>query len=393
MSKPDKHKPLSPEELFQMLDKQSDTGNAFDDMDDFEKEALEGFAANVSTEKAKMLTEEVNTAISEKVTSTGSTTKNKIIWFSAAASIILIIMISVFFFNQSKHNTANDLALNEVSEDSKPPENIESQKQDETATDVESQKKESVVKEPLSDQVVSRNKVAETGLSSQVVTGKTMPLAITKTEATPLEMTASDETLKEKDANTILAEQQTVVLADKTGVKDKEKSNSENEKSEVNKFYNIDTNTQPNSNNVAQGTAVNNDDVLNAREVRKEDAKKSSEEKAAAEKSTKTVASASVAKKEISNAFYPGGELAIKEFVLTYLKEKSITKPIVGKYKIKGTVNTKGNLSVITITQISREYCECATLIKEALNTMKTWTPASTGEKSVNSSVEFTLIF
>lgn len=389
MSKPDKHKPLSPEKLFQLLDNQPSTGNTFEDMDDFEKEALEGFAANVSSEKAKILTEEVNAAISEKVTSTGSTTKNKIIWFSAAASIILIVMISVFFLNQSKHNPANDLALNEVREDSKPLENTESQKQVETAPMMELQKQESLIKEPLSDQVVSRNKVAETGLSSQVVTGKTMPLAITKTEATPLEMMASDETLKEKDANTILTEQQTVVLADKSVAKDKEKSNSENEKQDVNKFYNIDTNTQPNSNNVAQGTAVTNDDGFKAGEV----AKKSSEEKAAAEKSTKTVASASVAKKEISNAFYLGGELAIKEFVLTYLKEKSITKPIVGKYTIKGTVNAKGSLSVITITQISSEYCECGALIKEALNTMKTWTPASNEEKPVNSIVEFTLIF
>ena len=68
MSNPNKHKPLSSEELFRMLEKQSSAETNLDDMDDFEKEALEGFSAYSTPEKAKALTEELNMAISKKVT-------------------------------------------------------------------------------------------------------------------------------------------------------------------------------------------------------------------------------------------------------------------------------------------------------------------------------------
>ena len=98
MSNPDKHKPLSAEELFKLLDNTSNKLNDFDEMDDFEKEALEGFSAHSDVQKAKALTDELNLVISKKASESGKGgTKNKVIWFSAAASIVLIFIVSIFF--------------------------------------------------------------------------------------------------------------------------------------------------------------------------------------------------------------------------------------------------------------------------------------------------------
>ena len=67
MSNPDKHKPLSPEELFKLLDDTSNNASDFDELDDFEKEALEGFSAHSNSQMAKEITDELNIAISKKV--------------------------------------------------------------------------------------------------------------------------------------------------------------------------------------------------------------------------------------------------------------------------------------------------------------------------------------
>jgi len=67
VNNPNKHKPLSSEELFQLLDKQANNETDFDSLDDFEKDALEGFSAFSTPETAKALTEELNMAISKKV--------------------------------------------------------------------------------------------------------------------------------------------------------------------------------------------------------------------------------------------------------------------------------------------------------------------------------------
>jgi hypothetical protein len=94
-----------------------------------------------------------------------------------------------------------------------------------------------------------------------------------------------------------------------------------------------------------------------------------------------------------NSAYYTGNELAIKEFVLTYLKLKLIDVPIIGNYKIVGTIDEKGGLKVTSITQISKEHCNCTGQIKEALNTMKKWNPAIQNGKAIQSIIEFMLMF
>ena len=71
MKNQDKHKPLSSDELIKLLDEPSNSEINFDDMDDFEKDALEGFSMHSTPQKAEALIQEINSSISEKVTTSG----------------------------------------------------------------------------------------------------------------------------------------------------------------------------------------------------------------------------------------------------------------------------------------------------------------------------------
>ena len=62
-----KHTPLTAEELVKLLDIHANNETDLTELDDFEKEALEGFSAHTSAETAKDLMNEVQSDISKKV--------------------------------------------------------------------------------------------------------------------------------------------------------------------------------------------------------------------------------------------------------------------------------------------------------------------------------------
>ncbi len=400
MSNPDKHKPLSAEELFKLLENKSDKATDFEDMDDFEKDALEGFTNHSDPQKAKELSEELNLKISKRVEQTGKGgAKNKIIWFSAAASIALIILVSIFFFNQSKQDLENNLALQEVTEDNKPSATEEQNAALETVTKnndniiVEGNKEQETSK----SQGVLNTKNAEKVTSSGLITEPSVAVFENKLSSLSGETGAKDESKSRTENDLDVLQKQAVVLTDKTDVKKKEKSSVEQE---------IISDGNATDQNVAAATSANEEADKLAYEADNSKKTKSieqtSKEKAANDKSiansaaTARISSApsSVSTSgEINNPYYTGSELAIKDFVLFYLKSKQITKPIIGRYKIIGKVNVKGELSVSEIKQISLEDCKCTELIKEALNTMNKWHPAIQNGKLIESNVEFTLMF
>ena len=390
MNNPNKHKPLSSEELFQLLDKSSNAEINFDGMDDFEKEALEGFSANVTTEKARALTEELNIAISKKATEEKGGQKNRVIWFSAAASIVLIIIVSVFFFNQTKQESNSNLALNESKEITPAPSVIESQNPVETDVNSNSVAGESKTTNTRNAEDVSVVKDAEMGPGT-----KQMPLQSENqiSSANSGLTDVSKENLKNrKEGSVDELNMPSVALAKNTESKQKDKGYVNREEAEMNKSMALESKPVSDANAIAQGTATNKADG-DYRVAKNEATKKASKEKVAAEKSVAitsanqdAVPAYASAKEQLNLAYYTGGEVAIKDFVLNYLKEHAATITIKGKYKITGSVNAKGELKVISITQISKEYCEgCSDRIKEALNTMKNWNSSSIAE--------FTLIF
>jgi hypothetical protein len=392
---PNKHKPLSSEELFQLLDKQSNTETNFDGMDDFEREALEGFTENVSSEKAKTLTQEVNAAISKKVSEGNGGQKNKIIWFSAAASIVLIIIVSVFFLNQSKEES--NIALNETPhKEIINPEVLPTQE-----PTVASEEKIETKSANAISQEVTKNQTQQPIEVKEVESGAKGPAfykeALAENKPTYGGVTKGTKDISDLESSKNLnesdeAKQQTLALKDKITVSKEEEVNRE----ETEKANDV---TTISANGYAQQANQKADmDSKNAERLSKEKAKKSVSDDANTNglvtvSKTSPAVSASSEQTQLKAAYYNGGESAIKEYVVTYFKTKQLNSSIIGKYKVKGIVDEKGNLKVNSIVIISNEDVDFTENIKKALNSMKNWNPAMSEGKASPASVEFTLQF
>lgn len=421
MSNPDKHKPLSAEELFKLLDNTSNKSNDFDELDDFEKEALEGFSAHSDAQKAKALTDELNLAISKKAAETNNGgTKNKVIWFSAAASIVLIIMMSVFFLNQTKEDSSTNIALNELKEAKAPEPTIVESVTIESTNTISETKGAVQVDEPaqkisLNDKEVDFNKNAEgeslAGAMSPVET--TVPSAEYRAENKPALVLAEKEAKNRNDLDMDDLKKQGDIVSDNLEAKKKEKATISQEQAREESLASQTLNTV-----VLSNSAANNNNVTKEEDgYYKADADKTVATKKSFEKAKvlKPVASsydksnsatettsgkaAAVPSSVVvggnlsSNAYYLGSELAIRDYVLEFLAKKSSSVIVIGKYKVTGNVSVKGELSVITIIQIGNENCHCTEQIKEALNSMNKWNSALENGKKVSSNVEFTIAF
>jgi hypothetical protein len=410
VSNTDKHKPLSAEELFKLLDNTSNKASDFDELDDFEKEALEGFSAHSDAQKAKALTDDLNFAISKKASeSNKGAAKNKIIWFSAAASIVFIFMVSIFFLNQSEEDSATNLALNELNKDetvaaplfeeSKPLETI-----NENTTSVSDENKNAVQTQlKLQETIVSGNTTSERASGAA---------SARETKVNSIDVLAKDESKARSERDDRDQEKLSEGLADKVDVKKKEKISLEQEQTNSDLQVKQNVVTLSSSELAENAKGVQEEDSYNKADSDRLAAAKKSVEKEKAAKpvsssydksnavtetaSGKTAAvpsSAVVGGNSISNAYYLGSELAIRDYVLEFLARKSGSVIITGKYKITGNVSAKGELNVVTINQISSENCHCIEQIKEALNAMIKWNPAVEDGKKVSSKVDFILSF
>lgn len=375
----DKHKPLSSDELIKLLDDQSDKVINFDDMDDFEKDALEGFSMHSTPQKVETLIQEINSSISEKVTNSGSSTKNKIIWFSSAASIVLVVMISIFFFNQSKNES--NLALNDNSKEEYKTPTAPVPSETEVVTEQNNE-----IKTPNNSVItISKNTTSKPLEEKSLETAANGPAyGGVIGEANKVSKSAKGNLFSDGDQN----------QEQKNGLTD----NFDDQKKEI---LASSESVAANDVSIAQkSTTVPSATGYSKDSNRKEDAEKIVKEESNKEKAKKysnenvdelsTVSkSAPVALSENKinqSAYYAGGETTIKDYVIKYLKEHALGITIKGKYKVIGSVNAKGDLKVNSITQISKEYCAgCSDKIKEALNTMKNWDSTSV--------VEFTLDF
>ena len=389
MKHQDKHKhPLSSEELFQWLDHPSNSEMNFDDMDDFEKEALEGYTSLANSEKAKTLVEEVNASISKKVTEQKGGQKHKIVWFSAAASIVLVVMISIFFFNKAKQSSDSNLAINEnketVTEGQKLQEFINPSNAD--SKEIESDKVEKLEEVINSKNVLSESETKNNSSSASTLSqNKSMtPVAGLTDESKDYFKNRKEESLDELNA-------QSIAIDKKAELKQKEKISSNNDKIEIDKASVVlESKSLSNGNSVSQVEYTSKADG-DYKVTKNEESQNGTKEIAASEKMMATTVNKASAPATSNNQVqsnitsFSGGESAIKEYVLNYLKEHSQNSSMKGKYKVLGKVNAKGELKVDTITQISKEYCEgCSDKIKEALNTMKNWNASSVAEFTLN---------
>lgn len=426
MSNPDKHKPLSAEELFKLLDKPSNTENDFDGMDDFEKEALEGFSAHSNAQKAKALTDELNIAISKKATQTPKgDSKNKIIWFSAAASIVLIIMLSVFFFNKTKEDSVSNIALNESKEDKAPEALIGGSHTTESSDAISDNNDADTPNEPaqkisLNDNQVGFSKNAEgERLAGGVSAAETtVPSPEYRAENKPdvllSEKAAKDEAKNKSNLEVDDLKKQGDVLSDNVEAKSKEKRAISQEQDREESLASQTLNTVVTSNTANNAKGTKEEDGYYKADADKTIATKKSLEKESVAKPVassydKSNASTEAASGKVApapasvavngnastsnSAYYDGSELAIRDYVVKYIKDKKSSMLLAGTYKVKGNVSVEGKLKVGSILQITKLNCNCEDEITEALNSMTKWNSAIEDGKKISSSVEFTLAF
>lgn len=415
MSNQNKHKPLNPDELFKLLEERSNsTDSSFshpelNDLDDFEKEALEGFAMHTTPAKAKSLMEEINLEISKKTQpEEGSGRKNKIIWFSAAASLVFVISLSVFLINQTKKEQESNIALNEVkpTDEIMPAKEIENKPSETpiiteaTEEGKEKLKQISVVTDLNAKQAEPDTKLAEEKALefSNTITqsGKGKPVedannnTATGSTQNQLDYKKTDNANNDLDA---------VTLSDKTTVADDREGSKKKEADQL---------------TTTNGVAANYNEEVTTKSLSKNTKDEAYKERAVSKKKNKAVEkSANVARVEtaaaemeysaatvpasINNSFaqgyFVGGEVSIKDHVLTYFKNKSITQTLKGTFKVIATIDEKGKLSVDTINSVNNVCADCIKPLKEALNTMSNWKPALQQGKAVSSKTSFTLIF
>ncbi len=389
MSKPDKHTPLTTEELFKLLDDTSGKATDFDELDEFEKDALEGFAMHSSPQKARAMVSEVNTIISQKAAGIEKkeTKKNKVIWFSAAASIVLLILLSVFFLNQTKKDSASNIALNETK--STTTQDI---------TTVSPSVSDESPAEPVLESAIEKKPDASASKQKPgggAVSGKSQ--ADEQSLGTRLEeefVMAEKAAFKNKEevaaeiSNTAVEGYTTARSDDKA--KEELKQATVSDKLEAAKPVSAATEAKDQTvayNTTAGTTAAAPTVVLSKNADAKYDNRN---EKSSVKKRSKAEQSPSYSSNE--SDLDAVVEHAIRDFVIANKNEKSLT--LVGKYKVKAIVHANGRLRVTSVVQLTKETCDkCTEAITKALNTMTGWTPATWDNKPTASTAEFVLEF
>lgn len=387
MSDENKHKPLSSDELIDLLNIKNN--KRVNDLDDFETEAFEGFSANVDPLKASELMDEVNLSISKRVGSTEDkgSQKNRIIWFSAAASLIVIFLVTIFFVKESKEDSNANIAINEpkneqlIAPGMKPVEDAFVKHENtriEPALSEISQKQFNLPEEKSLEQhdALLEESVAES------VPAFEQPIQ----NATFGAKSGESKNSKDEDA----AVTGDVALADKLEVKKKEQA--AREESELDNGYSLAQNTSSIANDEQKESSKKADTdskIASQSSIRS----KSNDVVTMSAVGTSKTSPAPASRADEETAYYTGGEQAIKEFVKTYLKEEENSAEVIGKYKVKATVSSEGNLKVKSVVQISKEVCNCTDKIEKALNAMTNWHPAFINGKKTSSEVEFVLGF
>lgn len=416
MNQNKKHTPLTAEELIKLLDVQSNREIDLTELDDFEKEALEGFTVHTSAETAKELMDDVQSGISKKVSTTiigasnqdSNSKKNKIIWFSAAASLLLIVALSILFFKKSTIDLDQSIALNnpDVKEENTPtpsdittatnsgimPETkLHETKEDVTNSNFKKQVSQdgkavtSTLKEAEQSQknlegFRSKSKQNNNSANGMIVTGNGI---INEPTITKQHKAFDFETLETTDnAKKVLADEVASVPA---SAKNEESTNVKVTYEKSGKYKDALKEEASKQKPVATATSENKSEEGNA------DSDKTEADTKAYTAITQNTSSTKPM--HTVPAYFTGTEIAIKKYILAYQKKINSNQKLQGIFLIKANVLNNGTLKVTAINNVSKDYSDCKDFLKEALNNMKDWNPALKNGVKIDSDTEFILTF
>lgn len=346
MNKPTKHNYLDKDKFFHLLENYSNDVKNNDAIDEFEKEALEGFNSNTSLNKAKELSNEIDFAIQSKINNHKKQKSNKFIWIGAAATLALLVTFSYILL--IKNNTKQNIAINT------PP--------------------------------------TEVKLNEKHLIENSLPaISNEQTKSSTAEANSGIELIKTNQAITNLKDQKLLEKgdADKTPLQDKLQSSNS-----ITSTSDHDEATIP-----TEVYAIESDPQSIAGNI---DYEKLSEERIETAKSNKNIEAKS--KKEapplaqsipsVPEAHYQGGEKAIVQFILNYFKNHYPHITPQQDFILEAKVLANGTLNVKSIKSISSEdNCKCINELTEALNSMTGWNPATKNGTPQSSVIKIVLKF
>lgn len=380
MNKKENHNLNDREAFFKFLDEQSGHSSmSSGELDEFEKEALEGFEETNTSAAAQEMLSEIDRKISLRIDQKQKK-GYRFIWFAAAS--VLLVVSGWFFFNQFADKQESTIALSETKEQALPE-----------------VQKESVPALPAEEKAAAGKEVNKSKVNEQTIKSESQPLA------TYNAVTA----VYEKDSKKAEAEGE--VLAAKTAA-----TRTENDQLATVTTNDADVTTKGDVTGYANNNGLNKEENVTVKdemadikqqpmaytsvqELEKSEEKnndKAKYKKSAAEKSVapSSVNRKAVALDSVSFAWYAGDEVAVQKEVLKYIYQNYPEQRISGKFKVKLLIHADASATTLEVVQITKNICNnCNTVLKEALDHMKGWKPALSDGQPFESEKELLLEF
>lgn len=395
----DNHKPLSPEELFRLLETKNESVSPGDGLDDFEKEALEGFSAHASAEKARQLTEEVHQRIYEKLDGTKKKRPlGRIIWLGAAASVVLGLIISAYILTREA-SSSTELALNkEMGDDMKKvPPTLTVQEPETTIADSNPKEEKEMKPQLPARKFVASQAQGAVEESNQIAgdkntykKGAVNPL---KDEAKKLPGKFDEDDMK---------------LAETTGQEARKENMASNGAMVVNKAAapkedQIDMAAATDEKTQKQLPVATYESIeVTEKNSSRQRFKKSKEKEADAEKYPLNAVAATPKTEESKGPVgnnrmayytgYVGGDEGVKAYVMAWFKEHRYDAPR-GNYTVRMKVMANGTAEVIKVKAGKQAEEKAVKPMEESLRVMKDWNPATSNEEATDLETTFILSF
>jgi hypothetical protein len=353
------NKPLSAHELLNLIKLKLKEQPIEQDLDDFEKDALEGFANYSSTDKFTKLNIDVQLGISKKVANKTFFKNRTTLIFSAAASIVLIVLISLFYLIDFNKNSVSELALNN--------ESIKEFSIHDAKNDL---KKVNQDKIPIKNKKPKQKTNTDEQALFDANAKKTETLSLLETT-----LSTKDEASKIVNTKEEGKHSETVVGAEVS------QNYSDIEKPQVaSAEMSLDNNAVENDDSKVGSTkrlAENNQEKTGIR--------------ATAKKINNQVTDTPF--KTEPKASFSGVEVEMKNYVIAYDKKSNLDTKLKGSYKVNVVIKPDGSIRVLKIKSIANGDLKSINRIKKILNSMKKLNVNKAKGKSVQSNKEIVLEF
>jgi hypothetical protein len=397
MQEKDKHKTYSKEELLKLMKEGKD---APADMDDFDREAMEGLKLVKNEEVLHKLNDEVDTIVEEE-----KRKKKAVYYFSAAASLLLLIGLVFLFKNSFTNKDEKPLALAE-----KPKEesvSLSSNTTPQTETQPLREDKELEKDERKKDEITTLNK------EGKKIDALQDAEPAMDTRAAKNDKTGKDQYHEAPDANTKVVKDAESNLSDETKPLSKRDvvtttgtSANQGPPNKQEEQTIAANETVTNSNAAANGGAGYGDEKAKAKKSRAKESQQPSqalggvsqadnssapvnapiEQKVVAEESKKTAGLYASDKNTTANNYkapsFINGDSAFAGYAKQNLKISSPDKS--GLITVSFTVTKNGVAQNIEVTKPIPNCATCSDDIINLIKSVKKWQPAIMNGKAID---------